>query len=379
MREKPILVVKPSMPPLEEYVEELRDVWESGILTHTGPKHKRLQEELEKYMDVRHVSLFANGHLALELGLKVLGLQGEVITTPFTFASTTQAVLRCGLTPVFCDIREDNYTIDCDRIEDLITDRTSAILPVHVYGNICDIEKIQKIADRHHLKVLYDAAHAFGETYRGVSTARLGDMSMFSFHATKVFHTVEGGCLTFADDETAERLKSLRQFGQVLGTDEYPYVGTNAKMTEVHAAMGLCNLRHVDEYIAKRAAVVRRYRERLGGREGIRLCGEQESVKSNYIYFPVVFEPEKLGIDRNRISEALKEHNIYAREYFYPLTSDFGCCRELGITADVPVAKYASDNVLTLPCYSDLACAEVDEICDIILELIDGAQAGGQR
>lgn len=370
MNKKPILVVKPSMPPLKEYTEELRDVWESGILTHTGPKHRQLQEKLEAYMGVRHVSLFANGHLALELGLKALDLQGEVITTPFTFASTTQAILRCGLKPVFCDIREDDYTIDSGKIEELVTDRTSAILPVHVYGNICDMEKIQEIADRYHLKVLYDAAHAFGETWKGMSVACFGDVSMFSFHATKVFHTVEGGCLTFRDDGMDEQLKSLRQFGQVLGTDEYPYIGTNAKMTEVHAAMGLCNLRHVEEYIARRKAVVSRYRERLGEREGIRLCEERESVKYNYIYFPVVFEPEKLGVDRDRISAELKRHDIYAREYFYPLTSDFGCCREMGIQADVPVAKYISDNVLTLPCYSDLTCGEVDEICDIILGLI---------
>lgn len=368
MNAESIFIVRPSLPPLEEYVKELEDIWEKDILTNAGPKHIQLSEKLEDYLNVRHVSLTANGHLAIELGLTALGLKGEVISTPFTFASTTQAIIRCGLKPVFCDIREDDYTIDCGRIEELITDKTCAILPVHVYGNICEVEKIQEIADKYHLKVLYDAAHAFGETYRGIGIARFGDMSAFSFHATKVFNTVEGGCLAFADDEKVELLKYLRQFGQVWGTDEYPYVGTNAKMSEMHAAMGLCNLRHMDEYIGKRSAVVQRYRERLSGIDGVRLCCEKDTVKSNFVYFPVVFEPEKLGIDRNQIEIRLKEHGIYARKYFYPLTSDFGCCRELGIKADVPVAKYISDNVLTLPCYSDLACEEVDRICDIILE-----------
>ena len=370
MNKGPILTVKPSMPPMEEYVEELRDIWDSRILTHTGPKHQKLQAELEAYLGVKHVSLFGNGHLALELGLTALGLEGEVITTPFTFASTTQAILRCGLTPVFCDIRPDDYTIDSDKIEELITERTSAIMPVHVYGNLCQAEAIQRIADKHHLKVLYDAAHAFGETYKGESVAGMGDMSMFSFHATKVFHTVEGGCLTFSDDKSDELLKSLRQFGQVLGTDEYPYVGTNAKLTEVHAAMGLCNLRHFDEYIEKRGAVVKRYRERLSGIEGVRLCEDQADVKPNYIYFPVVFEREKLRTDRDRIADMLKEHDIFARKYFYPLTSDFACCKELGIRAETPVAKYVSDNVLTLPCYSDLALEDVDRICDLVLETV---------
>lgn len=370
MNEKPILVARPSMPPLEEYVKMLEDIWKNRILTHTGPKHRQLQEELETYLDAAHVSLMANGHLSLEMGLTAMSLTGEVITTPFTFASTTQAVLRCGLVPVFCDIREDDYTIDCDKLEGLITERTSAILPVHVYGNICDVERIQEIANRHGLKVLYDAAHAFGETWQGIGVARFGDMSAFSFNATKVFHTVEGGCLAFSDDALDGLLSSLRQFGQVTGTEEYPYIGTNAKMSEMHAAMGLCNLRHLEEYIEKRKLAVQRYRERLEGIEGVRLCRERENVKYNYTYFPVVFESEKLGIGRDGIADALKRHSIFARKYFYPLTSDFGCCKELGIRADVPVAKYVSERILTLPCYSDITCEEVDRICDIILEQI---------
>lgn len=368
MREKLIPVVSPSMPSMEEYIDEIRSLWETKHLTHTGPKHVKLQAELEEYLDVKHVSLFANGHLALELGLDALDLKGEVITTPFTFGSTTQAILRNGLKPVFCDIKDDDYTIDANKIEDLITDRTTAILPVHVYGNICEVEKIQEIAEKHHLKVLYDAAHAFGELYKGVNVAKFGDMSMFSFHATKVFNTVEGGCLTFADDSKVKLLEGLRQFGQILHTDEVPYIGTNAKMTEIHAAMGLCNLRHIDEYLAKREQVVNCYKSRLGDVEGIRICPTQSDVKSNYAYFPVVFESEKTGITRDQIADKLAEQNIFARKYFYPLTSDFECCKKLGIKSDVPVARYISDNVLTLPCYSDLKCEDVNTICDIILE-----------
>lgn len=371
MSKKPILVVSPSMPPFEEYVEEIRSLWETKHLTHTGPKHVQLQAELEKYLNTKHVSLFANGHLALELGIQALGLTGEVITTPFTFGSTTQAILRCGLTPVFCDINPEDYTIDVDKIESLITDKTSAILPVHVYGNICNVEKIDEIAKKHNLKVLYDAAHAFGETYKGINAANLGDMSMFSFHATKVFNTVEGGCLTFDDDDKVQLLNGLKQFGQILHTDEVPYIGTNAKMTEVHAAMGLCNLRHIDEYLEKRRQVVECYRARLSNVAGIKICEQQKDVKSNYAYFPVVFEPEILGTTRDKIADKLAEHNIFSRKYFYPLTSDFECCKAKGITADVPVAKSIAEKVLTVPCYSDLSCDTVNEICDIILSEIN--------
>lgn len=369
MNKKAIYVVSPSLPPLEEYVEEIKTMWETGILTHTGPKHVELQKKLEEYFGVENVALFANGHLALELGLDALELSGEVITTPFTFGSTTQAILRRNLTPVFCDIREDDYTIDCDRIEELITERTTAIVPVHVYGNICEYERIQEIAKRHGLKVIYDAAHAFGEVYKGVNVAGMGDMSMFSFHATKVFQTVEGGCLTFADSAKVQLLNGLRQFGQIVGTEETPYIGTNAKMTEMHAAMGLCNLKHIDSYIAKRQKVVDVYRKRLSHVDGIRLCPVQEGLQSNYAYFPVVFEEEKSGVDRETIITKLAENNIYVRKYFYPLTSDFECCKKMGITADVPVAKYISDRVLTLPCYSELALEDVEKICDLILQL----------
>lgn len=369
MAENNIYVTRPSLPPLEEYVEEISSMWESGILTHTGPKHKKLQKKLEEYLEVNNVALFANGHLALELGLEALEVTGEVITTPFTFASTTQAILRRNLTPVFCDIEAQTYTIDCQQIESLITEKTTAILPVHVYGNMCDADKIEEIAQKHHLKVIYDAAHAFGEKYHGRNASGLGDMSMFSFHATKVFNTVEGGCLAFEDESKVQLLNGLRQFGQIVGTEMTPYIGTNAKMTEMHAAMGLCNLKHIDGYIKKRKSVVERYRNRLSGIDGIVLCPVQKGIESNYAYFPVVFEEEKSGITREMVLEKLSENHIYARKYFYPLTCDFECCKDAGLGADVPVARHISERVLTLPCYSDLTLEEVDRICDVITQL----------
>ena len=367
MSDKKIFVVQPSLPPLEEYVEHLKDIWASGIMTHQGPKHEELKAKLKEYMGVEALTLFANGHLALELGLEGLGVTGEVITTPFTFGSTTEAILRNGLTPVFCDIRPDDYTIDCDQIEELITDKTSAILPVHVYGNLCDVERLAQIAQRHHLKVIYDSAHAFGEVYKGRNVACYGDANMFSFHATKVFNTVEGGCLTYHDPDLETYMNALKQFGQIVGTESVPYTGTNAKMTEVAAAMGLCNLKHFDEYIARRKAVVERYHERLGNTEGIRLCRIREDVKNNYAYFPVVFEHEKNGVSRDQIADALAAEQIYARKYFYPLCSNFEYVRKMGVTANVPTAEYVSQRVLTLPCYSELALEDVDRICDVIL------------
>lgn len=360
---KPIQVTRASMPPFEEYINEIKELWETRWLTHSGVKHCTLEEQLENYFGVASVMLFGNGHLALELALKVLGLSGEVITTPFTFASTTQAILRNGLTPVFCDIEDKWYTMDPEKIEPLITEKTSAILPVHVYGNICDYKAIQRIADKYGLKVIYDAAHAFGETVDGINAAGLGDMSMFSFHATKVFNTIEGGCLAYKDSSYDNDLKAIRQFG-MYGKEDAEMVGTNAKMTEFQAAMGICNLRHIDEYISARKLCADRYRLRLGNVEGITLCPVQQDIKSNYAYFPAVFEKP---FDRDEVADRLAQNNIFARKYFYPLTSDFTVCRENLSINETPVAKRIADNVLTLPLYSDLTVDEVDMICDIIL------------
>ena len=364
----PINVTRSSMPSYEEYCEEIKDLWDSRWLTNMGAKHQKLQGQLEEYLDVPHVALYTNGHLALENIFAALELPagGEVITTPFTFVSTTHSISRNGLVPVFCDVNPDDYTIDVEKIEGLINERTVAIAPVHVYGNLCDVEKIQQIADKHGLKVIYDAAHAFGVKYKGQGAGSFGDASMFSFHATKVYHTIEGGCLCYHDETLIEKLVDIRNFG-LHGQEACLYVGGNAKMNEFQAAMGLCNLRHIDGEIAKRKAVVERYRERLSGVPGIKLSVIQENVQSNYAYFPVVFDGYKY--DRDRVFAMLKEYDIIARKYFYPLTNDFDCYKDLPTAGahKTPVANYFASRVLTLPLYADLALEDVDRICDLIL------------
>lgn len=367
MKEK-INVTRSSMPLYEEYCEEIKELWESRWLTNMGAKHRQLQADLEKYLNVPHVSLYTNGHLALEGILQAMDFPkgSEVITTPFTFASTTHAIVRSGLVPVFCDVNDVDYTIDVTKIEALITDKTVAIMPVHVYGNICNTEAIDAIAKKYNLKVIYDAAHAFGVVKNGVSAANFGDASMFSFHATKVFNTIEGGAVTFADDSLVQLLNDIRNFG-ICGPESVRYVGGNAKMNEFQAAMGICNLRHLDGEIAKRKAAVEQYRKRLSGVEGIKICPEQEGVQSNYAYFPVVFDGYKYT--RDDVFAKLAEDNIIARKYFFPLTNSFECYKDYPTagTEKTPVAAYIADRVLTLPLYADLTIEDIDRICDIII------------
>ncbi len=363
-----ILVTRSSMPTYEEYINEIKELWDTHWLTNMGVKHKQLQSELEARLDVKHVTLYTNGHLALENAIVALNLPkgGEVITTPFTFASTTHAIVRNGLVPVFCDVNDQDYTIDVTKIEELITDHTVAIVPVHVYGNLCDVEEIDRIAKKYGLKVIYDAAHAFAVKYKGISSACFGDMSMFSFHATKVFNTIEGGAVCYSDDSLVQLLNDQKNFG-IHGPEEVSYVGGNAKMNEFQAAMGICNLRHLDGEITKRKKVVEHYRERLFGVEGIKLSVIQENVESNFAYFPVVFDGYKYT--RNEIFEKLQEQGITARKYFFPLTNSFECYRNYP-TAGVektPVAQHLALRVLTLPLYADLSLEDVDRICDIIL------------
>jgi len=361
---QPIQVTRSSMPDFEEYTEEIKDLWESHWLTNMGAKHKQLEADLLEYLHAHNITLFTNGHLSLECAIAAFKLTGEVITTPFTFASTTHAIVRNGLTPVFCDINSEDYTMDVEKLESLITDKTSAIIPVHVYGNICNVEAIEKIAVKYNLKVIYDAAHAFGVTVDGKSVSDFGDASMFSFHATKVFNTIEGGAVTYKDGKLSKILNDLKNFG-ITGPESVEYVGGNAKMNEFQAAMGICNLRHVDGEIKKRKAVVIRYNERLTGIKGIKLSKDQARVKSNYAYYPVVFDEYKFN--RDEISEKLKEQNIFARKYFYPITNSFECYKGRFDITKTPVAKYIADKVLTLPLYADLDLADVDRICDIIL------------
>ena len=365
-----INVTRSSMPSFEEYSEEVKELWDSCWLTNMGVKHKQLETDLKDYLHTPELTLFANGHLALEFVIAAMDLPkgGEVITTPFTFASTTHAIVRNGLVPVFCDVNERDYTMDADRIEALISEKTCAILPVHVYGNLCDIDAIQHIADRHGLKVIYDAAHAFGVTRNGVSSANFGDASMFSFHATKVFNTVEGGAVTYADSSLKQKLNDLKNFG-ICGPEEVAYVGGNAKMSEFHAAMGICNLRHLDEEIAKRKAVAEKYDSMLSGIPGIKLLQPQPGVKSNYAYFPVVFEGYKCS--RDEVFERLRAKNIIARKYFYPLTNCFECYRDLPTAGaeKTPEAQRLASQVLCLPMYADLQEETIIQICRTIMEL----------
>lgn len=364
-----INVTRSSMPDFEEYCEEIKELWDSRWLTNMGVKHRQFQAELEDYLHTPHVTLYTNGHLALENVIAAMNFPagGEVITTPFTFASTTHAITRNGLVPVFCDVNDVDYTMDVTKIEGLITEKTCAIVPVHVYGNLCDVQAIQAIADKHNLKVIYDAAHAFGVTYNGVSSANFGDASMFSFHATKVFNTIEGGAVCYHEDHLVEVLDDLKNFG-LHSPEEGLYAGGNAKMNEFQAAMGICNLRHLEGEIAKRKAVVEHYRERLGNVPGIKLCPPQKGVCSNYAYFPVVFDGYREN--RDQIVEKLAQEHILARKYFFPLTNSFACYRDLPSAGveKTPIARHLADRVLTLPLYADLTAADVDRICDVILK-----------
>lgn len=361
-----ILVTQSSLPPLGEYIDEIEGIWETHWLTNMGEKHKLLQDGLKSYLGIDNIDLFTNGHMALELSLQALNLQGEVITTPFTFASTTHAIVRNGLTPVFCDINSEDFTMDVNKIESLITDKTCAIMPVHVYGNVCNVEEIERIAKKYELKVVYDAAHTFGVKYKGESTATFGDVSCFSFHATKVFNSIEGGAACFKDEEFGLKLYRLKNFG-IRGPECVDGVGANAKMNEFCAAMGICNLRHVDEEIAKRKKVVERYRQNLTGVDGLQLNPIQKNVESNYAYFPVIFEEKQFGATRNDVFESLARNGIGARKYFYPLTNTFECFHNEYDVNATPVALHVSKRVLTLPLYADMKLETVDKICNIVL------------
>ena len=362
-----IFVTRSSMPDYEEYIREIQPIFESHHLTNMGPIYKKLQHDLISYLDVPQLSMFVNGHLALETVFQAMGLKncgGEVITTPFTFVSTTNAITRNGLKPVFCDIKPDDFTIDPAKIEALITDKTVAIVPVHVYGAICDVEAIAAIAEKHNLKVIYDAAHAFGVKYKGKGIGSYGDAAMFSFHATKVFNTIEGGAVAFHDEALREPMHELKNFG--LHGEDVPQIGGNAKMDEFRAAMGICNLRHVDDCIKARGAVFARYNERLSGTAGIQLLPEQKDVVPNFAYYPIVIDPEVFGEDRDAVSERLQAHDIFARKYFYPAINEMSCYAA-NAGEPTPVAAQVSRRVLTLPMYADLTIAEADQICDVIL------------
>ena len=304
--------------------------------------------------------------MALELALQAMNLSGEIITTPFTFASTTHAIIRNGLTPVFCDINNIDFTIDVSKIEALITDKTSAILPVHVYGNICDVEKIEQIANKYGIKVIYDAAHAFGVRYKGIGIGNFGDASMFSFHATKVFNTIEGGAISFHDnDEFSQKLYRLKNFG-IKNEETVDDIGANAKLNEFSAVMGLCNLKHIGTELEKRKQIVNTYMNELSSINGIQLPNPQKNTDPNYAYFPIVIDEKAFGYTRNEIDNLLKQNGIFPRKYFYPLTNTFDCYHGKFDVSQTPVALSISKRILTLPLYADLDLSDVKRICSII-------------
>lgn len=364
--EKLIAVTRSSMPSLEEYVEKIKGMWDNRWLSNRGEIHKELEILISEKMGVPYPFLFANGHVALEVAIDALGFPNgsEVITTPYTHCSTTHSIVRNGLIPVFCDVNKIDYTIDVNQIEKYITSKTVAICAVHVYGNLCDVDAIDTIARKHNLKVIYDAAHAFGVKMNGVDAGAFGDVAMFSCHATKVFHTIEGGITVFKDKSVYDKINSLVNFG-FDGPDEVQFVSTNARMNEFEAAMGVCNLRHFDKELAKRKVAADKYTEILSGVKGIKLIEPQLGVSPNYAYFPVFFDGYKYS--RDEVQKKLGEYKILARKYFYPIIPELKCYTEAYKGINMPVSKYASESVLTLPLFADLSVEDVERICNIIL------------
>lgn len=366
MNDEKILVTQSSMPPYEEYIEAIKPLWDSHWLTNMGKYHKELEEKLREYLGVPELSLMVNGHMALEMAIQAFGFPegSEVITTPFTFISTTHAIVRNRLKPVFCDVKLSDGTIDETKIEDLITEHTVAIVPVHVYGNVCNIEEIQRIADKYNLKVIYDAAHAFGVRYKGKGIGCYGDASIFSFHATKVFNTIEGGAVTFSDHKLYEKLYNLKNFG-IRGEELVADVGANAKMNEFCAIMGLCNLNHLEDVLANRKERYEYYKEKLRDVKGIRFFDKNSEATLNYAYFPIIIE-DSYGVNRDTLYEKLKENNIYSRKYFYPITSDQACFKNKYKNEEVGCARQLAKKILVIPFYEKIEKENVDKIIDLI-------------
>lgn len=361
-----ILVTRSSMPPYEEYAEAIRPLWDSHLLTNMGAYHQLLEEKLCDYLDVPGLSLMVNGHMALELAIQAFDFpeEAEIITSPFTFISTTHAIVRNRLKLVFCDVKTSDGTMDETKIEDLITDNTVAILPVHVYGNVCNVDEIQRIADRYGLKVIYDAAHAFGVRYKGKGIGNYGDASIFSFHATKVFNTIEGGAVAFSEHKLYEKLYNLKNFG-IRGEELVMDIGANAKMNEFSAIMGLCNLKHIDAILKEREIRWNTYKEGMSGITGIRLLEENSEATKNYSYFPILVE-DGFRMNRDSLYAFLKERGIYSRKYFYPLTSDQSCFKNRYKNRSLDNARNLAQKVLTLPIYEELEMEQLKEIIDII-------------
>ena len=354
MSDHNIYVTRSSMPPYEEYIEAIKPLWETHWLTNMGVYHKELETRLANYLGVPEISLTVNGHMALELAIQSFDFPegSEIITTPFTFISTTHAIVRNKLKPVFCDVKESDGTIDEEKIEDLITEKTVAILPVHVFGNICAVEKIQQIADDYNLKVIYDAAHAFGEKYLGKGIGNYGDVSIFSFHATKVFNTIEGGAVVCKTHEKYERLRDLKNFG-IRGEELVASVGANAKMNEFAAIMGLCNLMHIEDAFSSRMKIYEYYKREIEGIDGLKVYIPRGNTTFNYGYFPIKVE-SNYPITRDELYLKMQDDNIHARKYFYPITADQACFKNKYKDRPLVIARGLSTKTMVLPMYEGL-------------------------
>ena len=364
--EKPIYVTKPFLPPLEEFRQGLEEIWETRWLTNNGPILRRFTRELGSFFETDNVCLFNNGTLALQIALRGMGVSGEVITTPFTFVATTHALLWNRIKPVFVDIESKYYTLDPERVEASITPRTTAILPVHVYGHPCNMNALADIAKRHKLKLIYDAAHAFGIRVGGKSIAHFGDLNMFSLHATKLFHSMEGGLLIFQEEGLKAVFDYLKNFG-FKNEVEVVMVGTNAKMNEMQALMGTLVLKYLEGIIEKRARITDSYRQRLKDIPGIRLVPSVPPyVKYNYAFMPIEVDKKQFGMSRDQLYETLKQYNVFARRYYYPLVCDFACYRSLPVKDPLIIARRVADRILTMPIYDGLPLSDVETICDII-------------
>lgn len=362
-----IFVTRPALPPLEEFVSSLEEIWVSRQLTNMGKFHRKFEQDLCDYLGVKYLSLFTNGTLALMTALQALRITGEVITTPFSFVATTHALHWNGIRPVFCDIDPLFFNLDPDKIEAAITPQTTALLPVHVYGNPCAVDKISEIADSYGLKVIYDACHAFGVRINDNSILNYGDLSVLSFHATKVFTTFEGGAIICHDEKTKKRIDYLKNFGFA---NESTVVGPgiNAKMNEFQAALGILQLKYIDQSVEGRKKVAQQYKNNLNDIEGIRILDDIKGVKHNHQYFPILINKEEFGKSRDEVYDELRKHNIYARRYFYPLISQFPTYKGLSSASaeNLPIAENIAKGILCLPIYSDLKPTVIDTICKII-------------
>jgi dTDP-4-amino-4,6-dideoxygalactose transaminase len=368
VKKKTVYVTQPSLPPLEEYIPYLKQIWESKHVTNNGPFHQKFEAELCHFLGGKYCNLFCNGTLALILALKALEITGEVITTPFTFVATSNAIKWVGAEPVFCDITESDYNIDVAKIEELISPKTTAILAVHVYGNPCDVYEIERIAKKHNLRVIYDAAHAFNVKINNEPVTNFGDLSILSFHGTKLFHTFEGGATITNSSELKDKIDKLKNFG--FQSEESVFeVGINAKMNELQASMGLLNLDYVESEIKRRKEIVHTYMQELSDIEGITCNKYKDNVDYSYAYFPIMLDEDKFGLSRNALYENLKKESIYSRKYFYPLLTDFHPYLKSVRNKTIGKSIHLSNNILCLPLFKELAKDEIIRICKAVRDI----------